>query len=150
MVQQCPESTCLTLPFLHKACGTQWQGTAKEMLDKGGKDGVGQVRQEARVGARSWNHLSWGRSLPSLPEAELTFSWLPVQNPRLHRTCFWFQLLTFIFFAPWPSGCFLSGPWACCQRAFPLRKEQTKPNKNPKLWSKTFPEGFLAQTPKEI
>lgn len=140
MVQQRPESTCLTLPFLHKTCGTQWQGTAKAMLDKGGKDGVGQVRQEARVGARSWNHLSWGRSLPSLPEAELTFPWLPVQDLRLHRT--WHLDPASYFYLLCSLALRLLSEWAmsvtvnCCQRVFPIGKKtnktQNKTKQNPK------------------
>lgn len=61
-------------------------------LEKG-KDGVGQVRQEAHVRARSCNQLSWGWSLMSFPKAgtPLIQNWPPHSSSRrilvLHRTC---------------------------------------------------------------
>lgn len=54
---------------------------------------VGQVRQEAPVRARSWNHLSWGWSLMLSPKAgsPLIKNWPPCSSlceiPVLHRTC---------------------------------------------------------------
>lgn len=92
------------------------QDRVKETLLPLEKEGtikwVGQVRQEARVRARSWNHLSWGQSLISLPKAgsSLIESWPPwVRSPCSAGPATWIQLLAFIFSALLPSLSFPSG-----------------------------------------